>query len=104
MQAYVMVEVFKTNVKDQHQADLLVEQIQKVFIGYKANFDLEDCDNILRVKCTSGIIDVLQLINFFRDVGFHAEILPDEPLREAVEAGKEASSRPRFYNTNTSRN
>lgn len=75
-----MVEVFKTNVKYQHHANILVEQIQKVFIDYEVNFDLEDCDKIMRVKCTNGIIDVTSLINLFSDFGFHAEVLPDHPL------------------------
>ena len=50
-----MVEVFKTNVKDPHHAAMLIDCIHKSFDGYNANFDLEDCDKILRVKSASGI-------------------------------------------------
>ena len=75
-----MVEVFKTNVKYQDHAKMLLDQIQKIFKDYKVNFDLDDCDRILRVKCTSGVIDSSRLINLIKDFGFHAEILPDEPL------------------------
>ena len=53
-----MVEVFKTNVKDQGVADKLIDQIHRIFIGYMANFDLEDCDNILRVKCMYGQLNL----------------------------------------------
>jgi hypothetical protein len=74
-----MVEVFKTNVKDLEQALMLIDHIQKTFIGYAASFDLEDCDRILRVECTTGFINascVIEILNLF---GFKAEILPDEP-------------------------
>ena len=72
-----MVEVFKTNVKDRGHANRLIELIHGSFADYKANFDLEDCDNILRVKCITGSIQSASLINLLKDFGFHAEILPD---------------------------
>lgn len=52
----IMVEVFKTNVEESVHACMLVDQIHKTFKNYKANFDLEDCDKILRVECTTGDI------------------------------------------------
>ena len=72
-----MIEVFKTNVENQDHAARLVEEIQKNF-GYKANFDLQDCDNILRVKSATTSIESNCLISFLKDLGFEAEILPDE--------------------------
>ena len=63
-----MVEVFKTNVKDQAVADKLIEQIHKTFIHYKANFDLQDCDNILRVKSMTGSIESNFLIYLFEGI------------------------------------
>ena len=73
-----MVEVFKTNVKDPHHAAMLIDCIHKSFDGYNANFDLEDCDNILRVKSASGFIQAHVLIDLLQDLGFIAEILPDD--------------------------
>jgi hypothetical protein len=73
-----MIEVFKTNVDNYDQATMLVDQIHKNFADYKANFDLQDCDNILRVKSATALIQSDSLINFLRDFGFHAEVLPDE--------------------------
>lgn len=52
-----MIEVFKTNVSDSSHAAQLVDLIQECFRGHEANFDLHDCDNILRVKSSSGIVD-----------------------------------------------
>ena len=73
-----MVEVFKTDVKEPGHASMLLDQIHKNFIGYKANFDLQDCDNILRVEYTSGVVQASFLIDFLKDFGFKAEVLPDE--------------------------
>lgn len=74
-----MIEVFKTNVKEASQAKMLIDQIHQNFNGHEANFDLEDCDNILRVKSRSGLIQPSIFIRFLNDFGFHAEVLPDEP-------------------------
>ncbi|QMU31554.1 hypothetical protein HUW48_13655 [Adhaeribacter radiodurans] len=73
-----MVEVFKTNVKDQHNAQMLLSLIHQTFHEYKANFDLDDCDNILRVASGSEFIQAACLIQLLRDFGFNAEVLPDE--------------------------
>src|SRR6185436_12317587 len=43
------VEVFKTNVADPERAKWLVDQIERNFTNCKVNFDLDDCDRILRV-------------------------------------------------------
>ncbi|MGV8878144.1 MAG: hypothetical protein ACOH2A_03840 [Sphingobacteriaceae bacterium] len=75
-----MVEVFKTDVTDQHQATLLVDQIHQFFNEYRANFDLEDCGHILRIACASGHIDHDFLINLLKDFKFYAEILHDEVI------------------------
>ena len=73
-----MVEVFKTNVTDLAQADLHLTEIHQTFRNYKANFDLEDCDKILRVKCTTDFIQSVALINLLQDFGFDAEVLPED--------------------------
>ena len=72
-----MIEVFKTNVRQKGQAIMLIRQIQKTFCDYKVNFDLDDCDNILRVKSKDGIIRSSCLIDLLRQLGYHAEVLPD---------------------------
>ena len=73
-----MVEVFKTNVKSHVQADMLIDQMRKAFIDYEVNFDLEDCDNILRVEHKGGLIDSALLVDFLQSFGCTAEVLPDE--------------------------
>jgi len=45
-----MVEVFKTSVYHKNDATRLLAVLLKEFPLYKINFDLEDCDKILRVE------------------------------------------------------
>jgi hypothetical protein len=73
-----MVEVFKTNVKDRNQAKMLIDQIQNNFADCLANFDLEDCDKILRVKSSNGFIQASLLVGLLKNFGFDAEVLPDD--------------------------
>lgn len=73
-----MVEVFKTNVEDNIQATWIIHRIHKMFTDYTANFDLEDCDNILRVKCLHASIQSKCIIDLVHELGYHAEILHDK--------------------------
>lgn len=72
-----MVEVFKTDVSNAEQADLLVRRIQ-FFTGYSANFDLEDSDHILRVESEAAYIQPSLLIHLLKDLGYCAEVLTDD--------------------------
>ena len=45
-----MVEVFKTNVNSISAAQELHTQLQFLFPACKINFDLDDCDRILRIE------------------------------------------------------
>lgn len=72
----MMVEVFKTDVRDAENATMLVRHIHQEFREWKANFDLEDCDNILRVASQESI-DAGTLIALLHAHGFAAELLPD---------------------------
>lgn len=45
-----MAEVFKTNVQQDKQAKKLIAVLYSHFPDSKINFDLEDCDKILRVE------------------------------------------------------
>src|SRR2546421_12727998 len=72
-----MIEIFKTNVTERDQANRLVELIHKQHAGYKANFDLDDRDHILRVENKDGIVHSHLLIHLLKESGFNAEVLPD---------------------------
>ncbi len=72
-----MTEVFSTNVTTKAMASMLRRNLIKMFPGYEVNFDLQDCDHILRVK-SSGEVDALSVIDFVNNLGYHAEVLADE--------------------------
>ncbi|MEC5145562.1 hypothetical protein [Chitinophaga sp. 212800010-3] len=45
-----MVEVFKTNVQRSSAAKEIISVLLRNFPGSKINFDLDDCDKVLRVE------------------------------------------------------
>ncbi|MDR3679118.1 MAG: hypothetical protein P4L41_04060 [Flavipsychrobacter sp.] len=73
-----MIEVFKTNVDAHEHACMLVERIHASFAGYRANFDLEDCDRILRVLCNTEAICPHKIIDTLQQYGYCATILTDD--------------------------
>lgn len=68
-----MVEVFKTNVTQQSEAAGLLAVLTHYLPGCKINFDLQDCDNILRIKGDS--IPVTQIIELVSSRGFDCTLL-----------------------------
>ena len=58
-----MVEVFKTNVQHRELAEQLVSVLHGRIDFCKINFDLDDCDKILRVEgkhvCVQTVIEIL---------------------------------------------
>ncbi|MFG6687110.1 hypothetical protein ACGK9U_11035 [Mariniflexile sp. HNIBRBA6329] len=72
-----MVEVFKTNISKQKQSNQIIVKLNQTFPKYKINFDLEDCDNILRVENTIGEIDNKVIIELITEDGFYIEPLKD---------------------------
>ena len=72
-----MVEVFKTNVEDFEQAKDILDAIHSNFINYHANFDLEDCDKVLRVEHKGNYIESECILHLLKQYGYKGEILPD---------------------------
>ena len=71
------VEVFKTNVQKDAQARLLVKKLLAHFPHCKINFDLQDCDKILRVAGIAGIdICPEKIIRVINRSGYQCEALP----------------------------
>lgn len=62
------VEIFKTNVHKEADKNYVIAIIQTQFPDYKINFDLEDCDKILRVE---GIdLECGNIIDFVNCLGY----------------------------------
>lgn len=68
-----MVEVFKTNVTDKDHATKLVEILYRKLPGCKINFDLDDCDNVLRVEGANDSAEHIRMI--VHENGFICEML-----------------------------
>lgn len=70
-----MVEVFKTNIKDKATADSIIHGLQKEFPDTEVNFDLEDCDKILRIHSSKSLIHISHIVKMIRGLGYSIELL-----------------------------
>lgn len=70
-----MVEIFKTDVQGLIAADMLVRSLCRRFPSYRINFDLEDCDRILRVEGVQ--VDNNEFVQAMRDSGYRCTALED---------------------------
>ncbi|HTM93472.1 MAG TPA: hypothetical protein VL095_13710 [Flavisolibacter sp.] len=68
-----IIEVFKTDVESTNDASNIVNMLLGHFPGSKINFDLQDCDKILRVEGKDFSID--KIIVLLKENGFHCAIL-----------------------------
>lgn len=68
-----MVEVFKTNVQNQVDAERLVTELSKKNGILNINFDLNDCDNILRIEAKK--VNPLEIIELMQSNGFQCEVI-----------------------------
>jgi len=69
-----MIEVFKTNVQEAEQSNIIVGKLLEHFPNSVINFDLEDCDKILRIHATS--ISNNKIIDLMNSFGYQCEELP----------------------------
>lgn len=68
-----MVEVFKTNVQKKEQSKMLLGILSEAFPSFKINFDLSDCDKVLRVEGDN--MEVSRIMILVKENGFKCEIL-----------------------------
>ncbi len=80
-----MVEVYSTDIINEWQADFIVDRLHEKYPNYKINFDLEDCDNILRVEGSGLSAHVEDICAILKSFGFSANVLDDEPCEVAKE-------------------
>ncbi len=66
------VSVFKTNIQTQFQAQKIINILMGYLPKYKINFDLDDCDKILRVE--GNFIEEDRIIEKVSALGF--EVFP----------------------------
>ena len=67
------VEIFKTGVCRANEAESVVNVLLKCFPHYQINFDLDDCDKVLRV--VSEINVSMVLVEQLGNLGFTAKVM-----------------------------
>jgi hypothetical protein len=67
-----MVEVFRTDVPGS-RAESIVKELSALLPGYRINFDLDDCDRILRVE--GDPICSQMIIGWMHSCGFGCSLL-----------------------------
>jgi hypothetical protein len=67
-----MVEIFKTNVENIKQAKRILMLLNSRFPKLRINFDLEDCDRILRVE--GETIQADKVVNLVKSLGYQCEV------------------------------
>lgn len=72
-----MIEVFKTNVKLKKDARRIIKLLKSKLNEHNINFDLSDCDKILRIENKNGRISVPMIEKLLLNEGFFCEVLPD---------------------------
>lgn len=62
------VEIFRTNIQDKIQSEVIKTELLSIFPKLKIDFDLEDVDRILRIEgfsfCPNEIILILVSKNY----------------------------------------
>jgi len=67
------VDIFKTNVMQQTDAEQIIRLLSNYFPNHNINFDLDDCDKILRVEGVDN--NKIFIKNALLQCGFMAEVL-----------------------------
>lgn len=68
-----MIHVFKTSVRTTKDVDKIRPLLDNLSSNLKWNFDLEDCDNILRIE--TSFISPNTIINLLVDASFDCQEL-----------------------------
>lgn len=67
------VEIFRTDVNDGSNAEKIITFFLAIYPNYKINFDLEDCENILRFETNKQKVESEEIINYMVKLGHVCE-------------------------------
>ena len=68
-----MIEVFKTDVQNAAEAERIIGLLLQYYPDGRINFDLQDCDKILRV--VNNEICPNQITRIIKSIGYQCEVL-----------------------------
>lgn len=69
-----IIEVFQTNVDSEDLAFQVIERLSLAMPMAEINFDLEDCDRILRIADME--VDIALIYKVTSELGIFCEVLP----------------------------
>lgn len=72
-----MVEVFKTDVQETERAERITTLLLERFPEYKINFDLGDCEKILRVENRMGEVECCEITKIVESFEYKIEVIAD---------------------------
>lgn len=72
-QPLMQIVIFKTNVKTRENADMVIDHITRMQPVGRVNFDLGDCDKILRIEAEE--IQAQSISKLLLDLGFSCVLL-----------------------------
>ena len=69
------IGVYKTDVDNVSEARMLLEEIRCTLPGSDPSFDLDDCDNVLRIEYESPSTNHKKIAVIFERLGYELEPL-----------------------------
>ncbi|HWK02491.1 MAG TPA: hypothetical protein VNS58_02600 [Puia sp.] len=72
-----IVQVFKTDVQDKKEAKRIILFLHQNYSHCKVNFDLDDCDKILRIENQLGRVEETAIQLVVAGYGYDCEPLQD---------------------------
>lgn len=73
-----MVQIFKTNVDDQKLADRILKKLRSHIPIHHFNFDLDDCDRILRAENVNTSVEVTHIMKIVTDMHIEISVFEDD--------------------------
>ncbi|MDR8393910.1 hypothetical protein NC796_22340 [Aliifodinibius sp. S!AR15-10] len=74
------IGVYRTTVDDDRKAKAILDTICRELEAMDASFDLEDCDNVLRVEMGNRRIGEVQISQILQLHGYQMEALPVDEM------------------------
>ncbi|MBB5644035.1 class I SAM-dependent methyltransferase [Pedobacter cryoconitis] len=81
------IEIFKTNIQEQSQAEQVRSTLLNILPDARINFDLDDCDKILRIENLN--FDPGIVVSVVEDLGFLCKVMPDRVCKAAANPAEE---------------
>jgi len=72
-----MVEIFRTNVKNKRMAGRVLKALQTHLPAFYFNFDLDDCDRILRAQSSGCPVECTKIIQIVKGHSIEISLFED---------------------------